>query len=182
VGDEVELTAEVESYPSGCWYGRSNYIWQLISAPVGTDPWTANRQQVSYTPEVAGQYVFKLRVTGITTKGAEGQAIASHTLKVEERESQPGEVQEFALILGPGSGLRAFPETLRVSAGSLRLFLTSLDRAVTVVIRREGAQAGVATVLVEPGELTTVEAELAQGTYGLFDQATNSHLGQIEAR
>jgi len=182
VGDEVELRAEVKSYPSGCWYGRSTYNWVLISAPAGTDPWTVASLVVTYIPEIAGQYVFKLRVTGKATMGAEGQATAVHTLSAKAEGSQSGEIQEFALIFGLGSELQAFPETLRVSAGSLRLFLTSLDRAVTVVIRREGAQAGVATVLVESGKLAIVEVELVQGVYGLFDQATGSQLGQIEVR
>jgi hypothetical protein len=121
---------------------------------------------------VAGEHILRVDVTADSTQGA-----AEHQLTVIARE-----VQEFALIFGPGSELLAFPRTLRVSAGSLRLFLASLDRAVTLVIRREGAQAGVATVLVEPGKLATVEVELAQGVYNLFDQATGSQLGQIEVR
>jgi hypothetical protein len=97
-------------------------------------------------------------------------------------EEQPAQIQEHALILGPGSEFRAFPGVLRVSAGNLRLFLTSLDRALTVVLRREGAQAGAATVLVEPGKLATLEVELAQGLYELLLQGTDTVLGRIEAQ
>jgi len=152
--------------------GEPQYSWTLAVAPEGAEPWSATGREVPFTPGMAGEYVLRLEVTADSTEGS-----AEHRLTVAA-----GEVQEFALILGPGSGLRAFPETLGISAGSLRLFLTLLDRAVTVVIRREGAQMGITTVLAEPGKLTTVEVELDKGVYGLFDRATGSRLGQIEAR
>jgi len=152
------------------------------SSPAEIGPWVATSQRVFYTPEAAGQYVFQLVVA---EKGVpQYSKIAMHTLNVEERESQPqpSEIQEFALILGPDGELQSFPRTLKVSSGSLRLFLTSLDQAVTVVIRREGAEAGISTVRVEPGKLATVEVELAQGTYDLLIQGTGTVVGQIEAR
>jgi plastocyanin len=95
----------------------------------------------------------------------------------------PTGVQEYVFILALSNGtLHAFPGTLNIAAGSLRLFLTSLDRTVTLVLRKEGAEAGVATVLVESGKVATVEAQLSQGNYGLFDQSSNAQLGQIVAQ
>jgi len=133
---------------------------------------------VTYTPQVAGNYVFQLKVTA-----GKGRDTVEHILRATERGSQPepSEVQEFALILSSDEQ-QAFPAMLKVAAGNLRIFLTSLDRAVTVVIRREGAQAGAATVLVEPGKLATVEVELAQGVYKLVPQGADAVLGRIEAR
>jgi hypothetical protein len=152
------------------------YSWSLRSSPEGAEPWAATGQEVSYTPRIAGEYLLKLNVTADGT----GRGSAKHRFIVVA--SQPSEIQEFALILGPGSELRTFPATLRVSAGSLRLFLTSLERVVTVVIRREGAQAGVSTALVEPGKLTALEVELASGIYELVSQGPGTVLGRIEAR
>ncbi len=163
--------------------GEPEYRWSLASAPEGALPWSAEGQQVSYTPGVAGEYRLKLEVTAEGASGT-GKGSAEHKLTVTARGSQPSEVQEFAFILGLDSDgqLRTFPAKLTISTGAARLFLTSLDRAVTVVIRREGAQAGVATVLVEPGKLATIEVELSQGMYNMIDQSSNTQLGQIEAR
>lgn len=182
VGQRLTFQAFTTTVGTGqlCNMLSIEYSWSLKSAPQGAGPWSATGEVVTYTPRVAGEHILKVvaRLTApsgymVDTKDAEHKPMV--------REPQP---QEFALILGPGSSgqLQTFPAKLTISAGAARLFLTSLDRDVTVVIRREGAQAGVATVLVELGKLTTVEVELAQGVYGVLDQATNSQLGQIEAR
>jgi hypothetical protein len=172
------LTFQGEAETEQC-SGDPEYIWSLRSAPEGAQSWSATGQQASFTPNVVGDYTLKLDVTADAT----GQGSAEHKLTVVAGESQPGGVQEFALILGQSDNrLRAFPDKLAVSAGALRLFLTSLDQTVTVVIRREGAQAGAATVLVEPGKLATVEVELAQGVYELVPQGADTVLGRIEAR
>ncbi len=179
-GNKVTLRGKAEL---GQFCSIPTFRWQLLSAPTEANPWRATGEQVSYTPEVSGEYRFLLTVTADSTEGgASGNNSALHTLKVKEAGSQPSEIQEFALILGPGSELQTFPAMLRVSAGSLRLFLTSLDQAVTAVIRREGAQAGVSTALVEPGKLTTLEVKLAPGVYELIVQGTDAILGRIEAR
>lgn len=178
VGDT--LTFKARARVEDC--GEPEYRWSLASAPAGAPPWSAQGQEVSYTPSVAGEYVLKLEVTAEGSTGPPVNDSAQHKLMVSAPPQLSG-IQEYALILGPGSsGLRTFPGQLTVAVGSLRLFLTSLDRVITVMIRREGAQAGVATVLVEPGKLATIEVELAQGVYSILDQSTNSQLGQIEAR
>ncbi len=182
VGDEVTLRGAAEL---GQYCTTPTFRWQLLSAPAGTGPWSATGEEVSYTPEVSGEYRFLLTVTADSTVGGpSGSDTALHVLTVGEGGARPGQVQEFALILGPGSDgqLRTFPAKLTISTGAVRLFLTSLDQALTVVIRREGAQAGVATVLVEPGKLATIEVELSQGMYNMIDQSSNTQLGQIEAR
>jgi len=148
----------------------------LSAAPEGAKPWSASGQQVSFTPKMAGEYTLKLEVTTDST----GQGSAEHRLMVAGG-SQPTEIQEHALILSRDEQ-RAFPGRLAVQAGNLGLYLTSLDRALTVVLRREGAQAGAATVVVEPGKLAAVEVELAQGLYELLLQGTDTVLGEIEAR
>jgi hypothetical protein len=172
------LTFQGEAETEQC-SGDPEYNWSLRSAPEGARSWSATGRQASFIPNIAGDYILKLDVTADAT----GQGSAEHKLTVTAGQSRPGEVQEFAFILGKSdSQLRAFPSKLVVSAGTLRFFLTSLDQIVTVVIRREGAQAGVATVLVEPGKLAIIEAELSPGIYELVPQGEDVVLGRIEAR
>lgn len=180
VGASLKFTGEAKT--EGC--SPSGYKWTLKAAPQGAAAWSATGQDVSFTPNVAGDYVLQLEVSAQGTNGPPITGTAEHKLTVKAQGSQPSGVQEFALILAPGSDgqLRTFPAKLTISAGAVRLFLTSLERGVTLVIRREGVQAGAATVLVEPGKLVTVEVELAQGMYNMIDQSSNTQLGQIEAR
>jgi len=173
VGESSTFQGEAETQHCS---DEPRYSWALRSSPEGAEPWVATGREVSYTPRIAGEYILKLKVTVDGT----GKGSARHRFIAVA--SQPGEIQEFALILGPGSELRTFPAALRVSAGSLRLFLTSLDHAVTIVIRREGAQAGISTALVEPVKLTILEIELAQGVYEIVPQGEDVVLGRIEAR
>ena len=174
VGESLTFQGEAETEHCS---DDPEYTWSLRSAPEGAQSWSTTGQQVSYTPRVAGDYTLKLDVAADET----GQGSAEHALTVAAGGSQPGEVQEFALILSSDEQ-QAFPAMLKVAAGNLRIFLTSLDRALTVVLRREGARAGVATVLVEPGKLTVIELELSSGVYELVPQGADAVLGRIEAR
>jgi hypothetical protein len=168
------------------------FNWTLRTAPPGADPWSATGEQVTFTPKVAGDHTLRL---DLVASSQSSLASAEQKLSVVAKgaqqpppsqppQPQPGTgVQEFAIILGTSNNaFHTFPATLNVPAGSLRIFLTSLDRTVTVVLRKDGAQAGVATVLVEQGKLATAEVSLSQGSYGLLDQASNNQLGQIQAK
>lgn len=181
VGEELKFAGSAET--QNC--SPSRYSWTLSSAPQGVGAWSATGQEVSYTSQVAGEYAVKLEVTATGMATGVGSTEQKFTIVARSSQSlpQPSSVQELAIIIGPSNNqLRTYPEKLTISTGHLRLFLTSLERSVTIVIRLEGAQAGVATVLVEPGKLATVEVQLAQGIYHVLDQGTNTSLGQIEAR
>lgn len=170
VGESLSFQGKVQTKDCP---GKPQYNWSLQAAPPGAEPWSTTGQEVSFVPRVVGEYLIKLEVTADST----GEGSAEHLITV-----RPSEVQEYALILGPGSELRAFPGRLLAFEGNLRLFFTSLERSLKVIIRREGAQAGIAAVLVEPGKLATVEIELVQGIYQLLVQGADTVLGQIEVR
>lgn len=182
-GNQVTLLAkascEVSSHNS-----HLQINWLMTSPPIGSNAQLSplSGEQTSFLADVVGGYI--IAVTAEDTVDSPGSATTQLVIVTAIASQFPATVQELALIFGlDGNGqLQTFPGKLTTAAGNLKLFLTTLDRAVTIVIRRQGAQVGAATALVQPSQLAILEVQLAHGMYSLVDQSTNSQLGQIEVR
>ncbi len=78
--------------------------------------------------------------------------------------------------------LQTFPDTLVVSSGSLRLFLTTLEGSRRLELRQAKSGELSLRLEVDAGTLTVVEAVLEPGVYTWVDRSTQAELGVLRVR